>query len=236
MKRWVILAAALTVLALAGSLALGLIPSLYDRLPERIPVHWGFKGEPDGWVPKTDWWKAFLLMPGFMVVLLLVMLALPWLSPRPFDLERFRPTYGYIMFLVIFMMAYIHFVAMLGGVLAPDHVARLILGGICLFFALIGNVLGKVKRNFYVGIRTPWTLASEKVWVATHRLGAWMFTAAGVLGFLMILAGLPVYWGLLLILPAAFVPVIYSLVLYKRLEKRGELDLPAASGEEVPIA
>jgi uncharacterized membrane protein len=96
-----------------------------------------------------------------------------------------------------------------------------------LFFALLGNVLGKVQRNFYVGVRTPWTLASETVWVQTHRLAAWLFTGAGVLGLVIVLVGVPFYFAFGLILVAALVPVVYSLVLYKRLEKKGLLEPPA---------
>ncbi len=234
MKRWVYASLALTLLCLALSLALGLIPSLYERLPEKIPTHWGFNGEPDGWVDKADWKQAFLLLPMIMLGLLLLFVLLPWLSPRGFSLDRFRPTFGYIIFLVMAMLAYIQVVTVLGGVIFPNLDSRLILGGICLFFALLGNVMGKVKRNFYVGIRTPWTLASEKVWTATHRLGAWMFTAAGLIGFAIVLLGAPVYFALILILPAALVPVVYSLVLYKKLEREGRLDIPAPS-EEVPV-
>jgi uncharacterized membrane protein len=117
---------------------------------------------------------------------------------------------------------------------------RFFLGGLCLFFALIGNVLGKVRRNFWMGVRTPWTLASEAVWNQTHRLAAWLFVAAGLLGFALVMVLPPsAVWVLLaVLLPAALLPVVYSLVLYKRLEREGRLEPPAGTpqgpSQEVP--
>jgi uncharacterized membrane protein len=107
------------------------------------------------------------------------------------------------------------------------------MGGMFLFFALMGNVLGKVRRNFWVGVRTPWTLASEAVWVRTHRQTAWVWVAGGTVGFLAILAGVPPLLALILVLPPLVLyPVVYSLVLYKRLEREGKLGTPAAAAQE----
>jgi uncharacterized membrane protein len=97
------------------------------------------------------------------------------------------------------------------------------LGGMFLFFALMGNVLGKVRRNFYVGIRVPWTLASDRVWNDTHRLAAWLFAGCGAAGFIWIVAGGPPLPSLGLLAVAALVPIIYSFVHSKQLERRGEL-------------
>ena len=66
-----------------------------------------------------------------------------------------------------------------------------LVGGTFLFFALLGNVLGRVRRNFYIGVRVPWTLASERVWNDTHRVAAWLFVACGLAGFVIAVAGLP---------------------------------------------
>ena len=88
---------------------------------------------------------------------------------------------------------------------------------------LLGAPLGQVKRNFWVGVRTPWTLASDVVWDQTHWLTARLFVAAGVLGLLVVLMGLPVWWCFVAILAAALGPVVYSLVLYKRLQHQGQV-------------
>ena len=82
----------------------------------------------------------------------------------------------------------------------------------------MGNFLGKVTRNFFVGIRTPWTLASEEVWLRTHRLGGKCFVAAGFAVVAISLLGLGPWAMMAVILAAALVPVVYSYVIYRRLE------------------
>jgi uncharacterized membrane protein len=99
---------------------------------------------------------------------------------------------------------------------------RAILCGTFLFIILFGNVMGKLRRNFYIGVRTPWTLADERVWNATHRFAARTFVASGLVGLALSILGL-FLWAILALLVGALAPVVYSLVYYKQLERRGEL-------------
>jgi len=153
--------------------------------------------------------------------------ALPWLSPKKFEVDSFRATYLYIMIILVAMMAYCNLLILLaalgslGGIVLD--VTRAVEGGVCLLIALLGNVLGKVRRNFFVGIRTPWTIANERVWNATHRLAARTFFAGGLLGLLAVILGAPFWLPITAILIAALGPAVYSLVFYKQLERRGEL-------------
>ena len=94
-------------------------------------------------------------------------------------------------------------------------------GTLCLFFVLFGNLLSKVRPNFFVGIRTPWTLASEHVWIATHRFAAWATVLSGLCGFTLVFAGRP-QWSLLPFLFVVLLSIVYSLVLYKRIASRDE--------------
>jgi uncharacterized membrane protein len=241
MTRWFYLQIALTLAAFGATLYVWQFR--YAEMPEMVPIHWDAHFNPDGFSPKQDVLPTFFLLPGAMVLLCGLTLLLPWLSPRRFQVDTFRSTYGYIMMLVTALMGYLHLATLWGAMQPAENKTifmRAFLGGMCIFFALLGNVLGKVRRNFWVGVRTPWTIASETVWNSTHRLAAWMFVAAGVVGFVLVML-LPTWaaWGVLLaILPAALVPVVYSLVLYKRLEREGRLDPPAPTPEgpsrEVP--
>jgi uncharacterized membrane protein len=153
----------------------------------------------------------------------LLSLALPWLSPQQFSIDRFRSTYKFLMALVVTLFGYIHLMALAGSMELGIDTTKALLGGMFLFFALLGNMLGKVQRNFFVGIRTPWTLADETVWIRTHRVAAWVWTVGSLLGIVAIVAGLWVLWALAVFLVMALFPVVYSLVLYKHLEKRGKL-------------
>jgi uncharacterized membrane protein len=234
--RWFYASIVLTLLALAASLYLYFFQ--FDRLPPRLPTHWNAAGEVDGWTPKQDIFGTFLLVPALMAGILVLTPLLPWLSPRHFEIDRFRQTYGYIMFLLTGLCAYIHLTILLGSLMIPVDTTKMVLGGICLFLAALGNVMGKVRRNFYVGVRTPWTLASDAVWEPTHRLAAWLMVTGGILAFVGIVAGIPFYWCFIGLMVLILIPVPYSLILYKRLERQGKLSgpEPCNPSQEVPVS
>jgi uncharacterized membrane protein len=211
-------AAAVILAVLAGTLV------AYPYLPNIVPMHWDIQGHVNGWGPK---WSLFLTGPGGMLLMVLMFSALPWLSPKKFEVDSFRATYLYIMIAIVAMMAYCNLLILMSALGALGgiglDISRALEGGICLLIALLGNVMGKVRRNFFVGIRTPWTIASEPVWNATHRFAAKTFFAGGLLGFIAVLLHAPFWVAMAGILVAALVPAFYSLVLYKQLERRGNL-------------
>ena len=207
-----LIAVILMVAALGASLV------LYERLPATIPLHWNLHGQVDGYGTKE--WAVFAL-PSLMAALLVLYRLLPWLSPRHFEVDTFRLTCDFLMVLSVALLGYVHALSLWAAVSGTADVARPLLAGIFLFFALLGNVLGKVRRNFWIGVRTPWTLASERVWIDTHRFSARLFVAIGIAGFLAILAGAPIVTAVALLLASVLVCVVYSLVHSKRLERRG---------------
>lgn len=221
MTRWLILSLALTVGVLVASLYV--YASRAELLPAEVPTHWGISGEPDIWTPRDAMLPQLLLMPALMLLMTAMTLVLPWISPKQFGVEEFRGTWDYLMALVVGLFAYLSCVVLVGYVWPGIDVARTIVAGIFPFFAVLGNSLGKVRRNFWMGVRTPWTLASEIVWTQTHRVAAWLFVAAGAIGFVATVAQAPLWVGFPLIIVAGLVPVLYSLVLYKRLERQGRL-------------
>ena len=191
----------------------------YSQLPERIPTHWGLNGKPNGWGGR---WTIFL-MPGTMLLMLGLFVVLPKLSPTDFATERFESTYSWIAVIVIAMFGYMHAVMLFNYLVHPVDIGRGFTGGIFLFFALMGNVMGRVRRNFWMGIRVPWTLASERVWNDTHRVSGRLFVVSGILGCLATTAGLPILTVLVpAIITCCFVPIVYSLIEYKQLQARGE--------------
>jgi uncharacterized membrane protein len=128
------------------------------------------------------------------------------------------------MIVTVSALAYIFIFIVISALGAPLDVSRAVEGCVCLLIALLGNVLGKVRRNFFVGIRTPWTIANERVWHATHRVAAKTFFAGGLLGLIGAIFRVPFWLPIAAILMAAFTPVLYSLIFYKQLEHRGELN------------
>ena len=239
MKRWLIVSILLTVLSSVHPLYL--YYGRPDLLREQIPTHSNAAGEVDKWTPREKILPQWLLLPGVMAGFVLLSLVLPWLSPEGFKVDAFRETFYFLMTVVVALFAYIQLLLVLGGIedVQMDS-TRWLLGGLSLFFSLLGNRLGKVQRNFWMGVRTPWTLASEAVWIQTHRLTAWLWVPGGMLLALLGFAGptvLPmtvcvILWiaGLMLM---ALTPVVYSLWLYKRLEKQGRLSPPSPVTEEL---
>lgn len=231
MSRWMLVALGLVVATVAGTAIAQY--QFADRLPERVPIHWDIHMEPDGFIGRDHTFVIFYLMPTVMAgMFVLLSVILPWMSPLKFKVDAFRPVYDYIVALVIALFAYIH-VMFLSSQLGATVLDKWFMAGFFLFFGLLGNVLGKVRKNFFVGIRTPWTIASDVVWEKTHRLGAWLFTAMGIIGFALVAFGVSPLWCFGILMAGVFVPVIYSLVIYKQLEKSGRTELPSSIGTDL---
>lgn len=193
---------------------------LYPHLPSRVPIHWNIHGQVDRYGGK---WTLLVILPGTMLVMMGLMAVIPWLSPRHFEVETFYATYLYMMVVIVAFLAFVHALTLWAAFSGQMNIHKAISGGACLLIALLGNVMGKVRRNFYIGIRTPWTIADDRVWNATHRLGAKTLVLGGLTGFILALAGARLGFCLVPVLAGALVPVIYSLVYYKQLERRGEI-------------
>jgi uncharacterized membrane protein len=213
-QKYYLAAAAVVLSSLAGTIL------AYPQLPPVVPIHWDAHGQINGWGPK---WSLFFYGPGMMLGIVLLFSALPWLSPKKFGVDSFRSTYLYIMVMIVAMLAYCQLLIVISALGVALDVSRAVEGGVCLMIALLGNVLGKVRRNFFVGIRTPWTIANEQVWNATHRLGAKTFFAGGLLGLVAVILRAPFWLPVTAVIVAVLIPVIYSLMFYKQLERRSEL-------------
>lgn len=194
-------------------------------LPERVPTHWNAAGEPDQFHSRDDMFWLLLLPPLVLLGLVLLAPLLLWLSPQHFDFEGCVRTFYHVMLLVTVLFTYLHFVLLASYTHPEQRLLPWVLGGLFGFFALLGNVLGQVPRNFWMGIRVPWTLASSVVWTKTHRLAAWLWVAAGLLGLVLTALGVTLWSHLALLAVMVFVPIGYSLWLYKKLERQGKIDL-----------
>lgn len=225
MTRWFWGAVLLVVAALSVTGYVWLFQ--FERLPDPMPTHWNIRGEPDQWMPRDRAFALnFLLSPLLMVLMIGLTVALPWLSPRGFRIDTWRSTFEYMMFLVSGLFGFIHVCLVFSSLDPKWNLGFALVSGMFLFFALMGNVMGKIRKNFYAGVKTPWTLASDAVWIQTHRVTAWIWVATGITGAVLVLA-LRSEWVILAaavgLLIAAFAPVPYSYFLYKRLEREGKL-------------
>jgi uncharacterized membrane protein len=205
------------ILILLASLAVSLL--VYQRLPERVPVHWNAAGEIDRYGSPA----SIFVHSGMMLFFICVWAILPRLSPQHFSVEEFHKTYWYTGLVLVCLLAYIQCVILWGTWTRTSSMTRAMTGGIAVFSILLGNVIGKVRRNFWLGIRTPWTLANERVWYATHRLAGKSIVVAGLLALAAVLAGLPALVAIGIIVAGMLLPAAWSLVYYKRLERSGKL-------------
>ncbi|MEJ2602152.1 MAG: SdpI family protein [Gammaproteobacteria bacterium] len=217
------LADGLSILLVLG--AFGFAAWMYPTLPEQIPTHWNAAGEVDDYTSKP--WGVYVL-PLIAAGVFVLMKLIPVISPKGFRTDEFLGVLSLFQVVLVAFMAALTVVTLLYANGADIPIPRFIGLSVGVLFLILGNYLGKVRKNFFIGIRTPWTLASDEVWARTHRLGGWLFTFAGLamIVFAFFDTGFPL--TLIVVLVAAFVPVIYSFVLYRRLEGFG----PESDGDD----
>jgi uncharacterized membrane protein len=207
-KTTAIISFSLIALALAVGLA------LYAQLPDPMPSHWNAAGEVDGHMPK--FWGVFL-MPIIMVVLVPLFFAIPQIDPLKANIAKFRGAFNWFIVAFVVYMLFVYGLTLAAALGYQFNMTYMLLPVVGLLFIGIGYMMGKAKRNFFIGIRTPWTLSSDTVWDETHKFGAKMFMIAGVVTIVSAFLGKFGVWLLLAaILTAAFVPIVYSYILWRR--------------------
>jgi uncharacterized membrane protein len=182
--------------------------AMYPAVPDRVVSHWNAAGQADGYMSKI-WGLGLipLIMTGFVALLAV----LPRIDPYKKNYEKFGDYYeGFILLFVLFMLA-IQVQIILwstGYQISPNLTFPILIG---ILFIYIGFLLGHAEQNWFVGIRTPWTLSSETVWKKTHEIGGKLFKIAGVIAFAGVLAGEYAMWFILVpALAVAVFTVAYS--------------------------
>ncbi len=189
---------------------------IYPALPHAVPIHWGPSGHANGFAPKP--WGAFI-GPLTLFGIWIVVTILPSISPRGYRLEPFQAVYGTIELVLLGMFLILTMASLMAAAGQPIHITLVVPLAVGVLFVILGNYMGKMTKNFFIGIRTPWTLASDEVWSRTHRLGGWLFVLSGLAMIIEALLRLVAPALLLLtVLVPALVPVLYSYALYKRIE------------------
>lgn len=206
-NRW-FPAVAILLAALASALA-------YGRLPDRVPTHWNLAGEPDDWGSRLF---GVGLMPLVMLAVAVLVPVIPRLDPRRANYEKFWPTYMLVMNLVLAFMLFMHLLvisSMLGSGVRIERVMPFVLG---VFLVVLGNVLPRTRSNWLFGIRTPWTLSSDRVWERTHRVGGYLMFGAGVLIIVasLLVPELAMYVVMGAVTVAALGSVVYSFAAWRQ--------------------
>ena len=218
-RRWLgpVLIASMVAFALA----------VYGRLPAQIPTHFDLAGNPDDW---TDLFPGAFLLPAMTAGVYVLLFALRRIDPRRAHYERFEETYWVILNVIALVMAAFHELSLGLALGWPIDMGRAVTITVGLLFAGLGNYLPRIRSNWWIGIRTPWTLDNETVWRETHRVGGWTFVAAGlalVAAGLFVPAG-PRAWvtGIALAVGVA-IPFVYSYLAYRRVGSSEGKNAPA---------
>lgn len=201
---------------IVAAVTLGAAIWAYPQLPARVATHWNLHGEPDGYSGR---FVGAFVFPLVILGVALVVQILPKIDPKGKNYLKFNDTYWLLINGVLIFMGVMHLAVLGNAIGAPVSVQRVMPVALGFLFVMVGNYLSRVQPNWFIGIRTPWTLSSDTVWRKTHRLGGWVFVIAGLL--FMVSAVLPnsvraTVPLTIVIIVLAVIPVLYSLYLWMR--------------------
>ncbi len=204
----ILVLALITVAVIAGA-------ALWNQLPEQMASHWNANDQVDGYMSKA---LGVWMMPLITLVIFALFLILPNIDPLKANIEKFRGVFNLFILLITAFMLYIHGLTLAWNLGIEFRMSGAMLPFMGILFIFIGYMLKQAKRNFFIGIRTPWTLSSDTVWDKTHQLGSILFMASGVLSIVgSFFGGMTAMWLTLVpLLGSAFFLMVYSYVLYQR--------------------
>jgi uncharacterized membrane protein len=203
-------------IAVIGIILLSVVVGIcfYPQMPEKMASHWNAKGEVDGYMSK--FWGLFM-MPSMLAGIGLLFFAIPRIDPLKANIEKFRKYYdGFIiLFSIFFLSADVQIILWnLGVEISPNVILPIGLG---LLFFYIGILCEHSKRNWFIGIRTPWTLSSDKVWDKTNKVGGKLFKIAGVIIFVgVFFQKYAIFFIIIPVLVVAVYTIVYSYFEYQK--------------------
>jgi len=184
-------------------------------LPQEVVTHWNAAGEPNGYAPR---WVAMSLLPAIGAALLGLFAVIPRIDPLGENIREFRAVYEWLAVGTVALLSYVHGVMLLVNVGVEASVFQLVAPAVAALYVAVGFVLGRAEQNWFVGIRTPWTLSDEQVWDRTHSRAAPLFKVSGLLALGALVV--PEYATAFLVGPVAVVALVttvYSYVAYRRI-------------------
>ena len=186
----------------------------YPQMPEKIASHWDAQGQVDGYISK--FWGLFL-MPLLSMILFLLFIAIPKIDPLKHNIEKFRKYYDGFVVLIIVYLFYVYLLTIFWNIGIRFSMVQPLAPAMGILFYYIGILTENAKRNWFIGIRTPWTLSSEKVWEKTHKIGGKLFKTAGAFAFIgVFFESYALFFILVPIILVAAYTIIYSYFEYQK--------------------
>lgn len=187
---------------------------LYPKMPEQMASHWNAQGQVDDYISK--FWGLFL-MPIISLAMLLLFFLIPKIDPLKANIEKFRKYFDWFIVLLIIFLFYIYLLSLFWNLNFRFNMTRMMIPALGILFFYMGILTENAKMNWFIGVRTPWTLSNEKVWDKTHRIGGKLFKISGIIALLGLF--LPRYAIFLVIVPvilSAVYLLVYSYFEYQK--------------------
>jgi uncharacterized membrane protein len=194
--------------------------AVYPTLPDRVVSHWNAAGQADGYMSK--FWGLGLI-PIIMTACIALFAVIPRIDPLKKNYEKFRNYYdGFILLFVFFLLAIqVQIILWSSGSRVSPNLTFPLLTGI--LFIYLGFLIEHAEQNWFVGIRTPWTLSSKTVWKKTHELGGKLFKIAGIISFAGVLfQNLAIWFVLVPVLTVTLYTIVYSYVEFQKEKENSE--------------
>lgn len=205
------------IIVLATMVGIGIY--YYPILPKIVPSHFNLQGRADGWMSKPAF---YAVMGGVVFGIYLLLTFLPAIDPLK---KKIEPRLSVVMSIRDVLMVFFAALFFLSLQAAHEGVlrARLLQIVLGLLFVILGNYMPKIPQNWFLGIRTPWTISSARIWKKTHILGGWLFMLAGLIFIVAGSFGMSNTVPIVAIIAAGGISILYSFYLYK-FDKKGEAD------------
>ena len=188
----------------------------YPQMPDKMASHWNSRGQVDSYMSK--FWGLFL-MPILSVILFLLFAIIPKIDPLKANVEKFKKYFHNFIVILILFLFYIYSLTILWNLGARFNLARLLVPALAVIFYYSGVLTENAERNWFIGIRTPWTLSSDNIWKKTHKRGGKLFKVVAIISLFGVL--FPDIAIFFVIFPAIFI-VIY-IIAYSYFEYQKEL-------------
>jgi uncharacterized membrane protein len=187
---------------------------LSPQLPYLMASHWGITGQVNGYSSKNF---AIYFLPSLMVGLYFLFLFLPSVDPYKKNFSQFKNYYQNFIIIVFIFLLYLHLATLFWNLGYQFNIIQILSPGFALLFYYAGVLTQNAHQNWFVGIRTPWTMSNKIVWQKTHSLGGKLFKLTGLLSFLGIF--LPNFAIYLIIIPITFITVVVFVYSYLEYQK-----------------
>ncbi len=208
-RNTLILIAVFILASLAASLALS------PQLPELMATHWDELGQANGYSSKSF---GLYFLPAMQLGLAVLLYFVPQIDPRRENIRKFRGIYNTFLVIILGFFTYVHILSLVWNLgIKVDFLAWMTPAFAAIFFAA-GSMISHAQPNFFIGIRTPWTLSDNTVWQKTHAVGGWAFKISAILSLLgMVFPAQSIWFMMVPLLASALGLVVYSYVLYRQL-------------------